>query len=90
MIYPVALARSASKLFLELAAVTGGRSFAARRRGDLDDTMRVIATELRHQYLLGYVPRRPLTENRGEWRAIRVEVSDPTARVRAREGYVND
>jgi hypothetical protein len=52
--------------------------------------MHAIAQELRTQYLLGYVPARPRTEGPGEWRAIRVEVRAPGARVRARDGYVND
>ena len=91
MVYPVALGRSRPGLFAEIAAVTGGRSFHARNRGALDEVMRQIARELRHQYLLGYSPVRPLGEGRGEWRAIRVQVSGaPGARVRARDGYVND
>lgn len=90
MVYPVALGRERPRLFAELAAATGGRSFHARDRRALDDTMRSIARELRHQYLIGYSPTRPLSEGPGEWRAIRLEVSAPGARVRAREGYIND
>jgi hypothetical protein len=45
-----------------------------------------IARELRHQYLLGYVPDQP--DTRG-WRSIRVEVAGrPGLRVRARDGYM--
>lgn len=90
MIYPVALGRDRPRLFVELAAATGGRSFHARDRHALDETMQSIARELRHQYLLGYSPTRSLSEGPGEWRAIRLEVSAPGARVRAREGYIND
>jgi len=90
MVYGVALARTRPPLFIDLSAATGGRSFEAPDRRALEDAMRSIARELRHQYLLGYTPSRPLTEGRGEWRAIRVEVDARGARVRARQGYVND
>jgi Ca-activated chloride channel family protein len=90
MVYPVALGRSRPSLFVELAALTGGRSFQASDRGALDRTMRTIARELRTQYLLGYTPARPRSEGQGEWRAIRVEVRAPGAGVRARDGYVNE
>jgi len=91
MVYPVALGRSRPGLFAEIAAATGGRSFHARNRAALDDAMRQIARELRHQYLLGYSPTRSVAEGRGEWRTIRVQVNGvPGARVRARDGYVND
>ena len=91
MVYPVALGRSRPGLFAEIAAATGGRSFHARDRRALDDVMRQVARELRHQYLLGYSPARPLTEGPGEWRTIRVRVDGSAgARVRARDGYVND
>ena len=90
MVYPVALGKARPPLFAELAASTGGRSFQASDRAPLERAMRAIAQELRTQYLLGYTPARPRTEGPGEWRAIRVEVRAPDARVRARDGYVND
>jgi Ca-activated chloride channel family protein len=91
MMYPIALGRQRPRLFVELAAVTGGSSFQVREADDLDATVRRIARELRHQYLIGYSPSRPLTEGRGEWRSIRLEVAGAEGlRVKAREGYVND
>lgn len=90
MVYGVALARPRPPLFVDLSAATGGRSFEAANREALDRAVRSIARELRHQYLLGYTPSRPLTEGRGEWRAIRVDVDRPGVRARARQGYVND
>jgi Ca-activated chloride channel family protein len=90
MMYPIALGRQRPRLFVELAAVTGGSSFHVREGRELDTTMQRIARELRHQYLIGYSPGRSLAEGRGEWRSIRLEVSgQPNLRVRAREGYVN-
>lgn len=90
MVYGVALARTRPPLFVDLSVATGGRSFEAPDRQALEEAMRRIARELRHQYLLGYTPSRPLTEGRGDWRSIRVEVEAPGSRVRARQGYVND
>ena len=91
MMYPISLGRQRPRLFVELAAVSGGRSFHVRDERELDETMRRIARELRHQYLIGYSPSRSLAEGREEWRAIRLEVGGGAGlRVRAREGYVND
>jgi Ca-activated chloride channel family protein len=87
MVFPVALGRTRPALFAELAALTGGRSVHASDPRDLADALRGIARELRHQYLLGYTPARPLTE-RGEWRAIAVKMRRPGLRARARDGYV--
>jgi Ca-activated chloride channel family protein len=85
LVYPIATGRTRPPIFAELAAVTGGRSFQAAERADLDAALNSIARELRHQYFLGYTP--PADERRG-WRSIRVMVSRPDARVRARDGYL--
>jgi Ca-activated chloride channel family protein len=90
MVYGVALASTRPPLFVDLSVATGGRSFEAADRRALEAAMRSIARELRQQYLLGYTPSRPVTEGRGEWRSIRVDVDAPGARARARQGYVND
>jgi Ca-activated chloride channel family protein len=87
LIYPIALGRRRPPLFAELAALTGGRSAHLRDARTLPETLREIAQELRHQYLIGYTPKRPLTE-KGEWRAIDVRVRKPTLQVRARNGYL--
>lgn len=87
LIYPIAVGERRPPLFAELAALTGGRSAFVRDARTLPDTLREIARELRHQYLLGYTPARPL-EDRGEWRAITVKVRKPGLQVRARDGYL--
>jgi Ca-activated chloride channel homolog len=89
MVYPVALGRERSALFAELAVLTGGRSFQARDRDQVSAAAETIARELRTQYLIGYTPSRPRVEGPGGWRSIRVDVRAPGARVRARDGYVN-
>jgi Ca-activated chloride channel family protein len=86
LIYPIALGKERPPIFTELAAVTGGRSFQAADERSLTSTLGVIARELRSQYLLGYVPAREAGRASG-WRSIRVTVSRPDVRVRARDGY---
>jgi Ca-activated chloride channel family protein len=87
LIYPIALGTIRPPLFVELAVLSGGRSFAVADPRRIGDTLAAIATELRHQYLIGYTPRRPWSPGRGEWRALRVDVRRSQMRVRAREGY---
>ncbi len=87
LIYPIALGGRRPPLFAELAALTGGRSSLVRDARTLPETLRGIARELRHQYLLGYTPRRPLDQP-GDWRAITVRVRKPGLQVRARDGYL--
>jgi Ca-activated chloride channel family protein len=84
LVYPIATGKRRPDILVELAAVTGGRSFAGSDRRTLDTALSSIARELRHQYLLGYTP--PPAE-RGGWRSIRVIVKRPGVRVRARDGY---
>ena len=88
LVYPVALGRTRPSLFAELATLTGGRSFHVREPKRLAETVRAIARELRHQYLLGYSPSRPIIAGEEEWRSIAVTVNRPGVRVRARDGYL--
>ena len=86
IVYPIASGRKRPAIFAELASVTGGRSFQADTRRELEATVAAIARELRLQYLLGYTPARPANAQPG-WRSIRVSVNRPDFRVRARDGY---
>jgi Ca-activated chloride channel family protein len=88
MIYPVAFGRTRPPLFAELAALTGGRSSQPRDPAQLDATMRAIANELHHQYLLGYTPSRPIVAGEEQWRTITVRVNRSDVTVRARDGYL--
>jgi Ca-activated chloride channel family protein len=88
MIYPVALGRVRPPLFAELATLTGGRSSQPRGDAQLDATMRGIANELHHQYLLGYAPSRPILAGEEQWRTIAVRVNRAGVTVRARDGYL--
>lgn len=88
MVYPIALGRTRPPLFAELASLTGGRSFKPADAKGLMDTVRTIANELRHQYLLGYTPSTPITPGEEQWRTITVRVNRTDATVRARDGYL--
>ncbi len=88
MVYPIALGRARPSLFVELAALTGGRSFHVREPKQINETLRGIARELRYQYLLGYTPTRPIVAGEENWRSIAVSVNRPGVRVRARDGYL--
>lgn len=88
MIYPVAIGGARPQLFAQLAALTGGRSFLTRNPGQLDTIAHQIASELHHQYLLGYSPAKPIVAGADEWRSITVQVNRANVVVRARDGYV--
>ena len=88
MIYPVAIGGTRPGLFAQLAALTGGRSFQTREPAQLSAIAHQIASELHHQYLLGYSPSRPIVAGANEWRRITVRVNRPNVTVRARDGYV--
>jgi len=88
MVYPIAFGKSRPTMFAELAAVTGGRSFQPPDTAQLNTAMRTIANELRHQYLIGYTPSRPIAGAEGQWRTITVRVNRSDVRVRARDGYL--
>ena len=73
----------------EIVSLTGGRAFFPHNFKQLDYYIDLIHTELRHQYVLGYIPLNQDFD--GEWREIRVELNPPEGMprlsIRAREGY---
>jgi Ca-activated chloride channel family protein len=92
LVYPIAFGKTRPPLLAELAVLTGGRSFLLRDVRELQPTLASIARELRHQYLLGYVPSDPPPAGAREWRSITVSVRNaaPGTRVRARDGYTTE
>ena len=88
MIYPIAIGGTRPELFAQLASLTGGRSFQPKTPAELNLLMRTIANELRHQYLLGYTPSRPIVRGDEQWRPIIVRVNRSGVTVRARDGYL--
>lgn len=69
----------------EITDDSGGRTEIVRDARDLDPAVASIADELSQQYYLGY-PSPGYKD--GRWHTIRVELRDPSLRVRARRGYV--
>jgi len=86
LIYPIAVGKTRDAVFVEMATVTGGRSFQVANASSLPAALTAIADELRFQYLIGYA--RAAQGGRSGWRSIQVRVNRPDARVRARDGYV--
>jgi Ca-activated chloride channel family protein len=84
--YPVVLQRKVPDVLAQLAATTGGQAQRVRRLADLPTVLRRIASDLRHQYLLGYQPLRATAA--GEYRRIEVRVGRQKHHVRARAGYL--
>ena len=87
LVYPIAVGGTPTPLLVELAAASGGRSFRARDDREAARAAEALADDLRHQYLLGYAPQRPLDLGPEAWRSIRVTVSRRDVTVRARDGY---
>jgi Ca-activated chloride channel homolog len=86
LIYPIAMGKTRPPIFVELASISGARSFHATDRRALQATLATIGRELRFQYLIGYTPARPPAED-ASWHSIRVSVKRPGVSVRARAGY---
>ncbi|HYK92403.1 MAG TPA: VWA domain-containing protein [Acidobacteriota bacterium] len=68
----------------ELSELSAGRFFRSDVT-DLTHAFAQVAEELRHQYLLGFYPDQSKLD--GKSHSLRVEVSLPDARVRARRSY---
>jgi Ca-activated chloride channel homolog len=78
-------APSLQQLMKQLASVSGGRAFFSDDEARLEGIFHEIVEDLRHQYLLAYVP--PDNARNGDWHRIRVEVPAHGHAVRARLGY---
>lgn len=68
----------------QMAELTGGQMFHAKRTKDLAGVYEKVAAALRTVYSLGYYPAR---ERDGSYRRVRVTVNHPDAVVRTRRGY---
>jgi Ca-activated chloride channel family protein len=68
-----------------IAQQTGGRAFFPRRAGSLNSIYRAIRTELMNQYLVGYVPTDPRSDD--GFRRITVRIERPGLIARTRAGY---
>jgi Ca-activated chloride channel family protein len=83
MFYAVAMDdRGLGTEIVELTSETGGGHFELDRKDDLTATFARVAEELRHQYLLGFVPAAD-----GKQHRLDVQVLRPGMRARARKTY---
>jgi hypothetical protein len=69
----------------EITDDSGGRTEIVRGARDLYPATTGIADELSRQYYLGYAAT---GAKDGRWHPIRVELRNPSYRVRARRGFV--
>lgn len=77
----------------ELSETTGGKGFYPENKKELRNVFSLIASELHHQYRLGFRPDKSDVPNK--WRRIKVKVTPPPTAppefknlsVRARSGY---
>jgi Ca-activated chloride channel homolog len=87
-IYAIGVDPSGYSTLKSIADLTGGRAFNPGY-ADIDYYISLIHTELRNQYLLGYVPTNDAKD--GKWRRVAVKVNKPPGypklSIRARDGY---
>jgi Ca-activated chloride channel family protein len=67
------------------AEETGGLLFRVEDPIELKEAITQIEYELRHQYIIGYSPRRVIWD--GAWRTLKLETSREDLFVRTRKGY---
>jgi VWFA-related protein len=68
-----------------LSETTGGLAFSASSAKAINERLAEIASDLRSQYSVSYVP--DAFEHNGQFRSIKVEVENKKLRVRALKGY---
>lgn len=76
-------------IITEIIRLTGGRAFFPNSFNQLDYFVDLIHTELRNQYLLGYLPTNQSFN--GKWRKIKVKLDPPEGLprliIRSKKGY---
>ena len=75
-----------------LTADSGGTTYVTDDKKELDKMVERIATELRHQYVIGFTPTNAAPS--GKWNKVKIKVTPSSSgvslkgsRVRSREGY---
>jgi VWFA-related protein len=77
--------RAFANFLPQIVGDSGGLIHRVRTPEEAEVAALALLEELRSQYTLGYVPKRPLD---GKYRTIKVEPVDPTLTVRHRAGYL--
>jgi VWFA-related protein len=73
------------KIMAQIADRTGGHAYEAKKKDDLDAIYKLIAEELRNQYLLTYTPDK--VDNNGEYHKVQLKASKSDLTVTTRQGY---
>lgn len=87
------LGMEAQGILDELTDVTGGKAFYVKDKKQMKAAVGLIATELQHQYRIGFLPDR--TSPPRKWRRLKIKVTAPPnaprdfgkLSVRTRQGY---
>jgi Ca-activated chloride channel family protein len=69
----------------QIAERTGGHAYEAKKREDLEAIYKLIAEELRSQYLLTYTP--DMVDNQGGFHKVVLKATKGDLQVATREGY---
>src|SRR4029077_20604418 len=78
-----------SKVLNELSERTGGIAYQVKKADDIERVFGIIATNLKHLYLLSYKPNG--NRENAKWRKIDIVVSGlQNYRLRAKQGYFPD
>jgi Ca-activated chloride channel family protein len=73
---------------MEISEATGGQAFFPTTVKEIDEAYQKIESEIRAQYVLGYLSSN--TQADGRWRKVEIKVTRPASkdtRVRTRRGY---
>ena len=73
------------KIMAQIADRTGGHAYEAKKKEDLDAIYKLIAEELRNQYLLTYTPDK--VDNDGGYHKVLLKASKSDLTVTTRQGY---
>ena len=73
------------KIMAQIAERTGGHAYEAKKKDDLDAIYKLIAEELRSQYLLTYTPDK--VDNDGGFHKVALKATKGDLQVATREGY---
>jgi Ca-activated chloride channel family protein len=81
--------RLGPQLLDDITELTGGRAFTVDNPNDLADVATKIGIELRNQYVLGYRPKKFVSD--GKWHKVKVKLVPPKGlpplQVHAKAGY---
>ena len=87
--YPTPEEQRGPELLSDLADITGGRAFTIMNPNDLPDVATKIGTQLRNEYVVGYVPDQKPHD--GKWHKIKVKLHPPKGlpplNVYAKKGF---